>query len=102
MAFRPVDMQIMTPRMVDLSMMHQAEKERPLLEQLQMTSQQNKQIEKEKQVVRKTSKDAAMKNDADAKDKGKNSYTYHPSQKKKQTLEKEEPEISSVHLDVKI
>lgn len=104
MAIRAVDMQIMMPRMADLSVMHQAEKERPILEQLQMVSDQNKQVEHEKQVVRKTTKQSQMKNDADAKNKGKNSYTYHPGKPGRKDVKKEEsyPSQNGEHLNIKI
>ena len=105
MAIRAVDMQIMMPRMADLSVMHQAEKERPILEQLQVSTQQSKQVEQDGQVVRKTTKHSQMKNEADAKKKGKNSYTYHPSKRSGTTIQKEQ-EVSAQGddhiLDIKI
>lgn len=102
MAIRPVDMQIMMPRMADLSMIHQAEKERPVLEQLQMANQQNKQVERNAKVVQKSPKDTPMKNDADAKDKGKNTYTYHPKKRNSTEMEKEEDHPMGGRLDVKV
>lgn len=104
MAFRPVDMQIMTPRMADLSILHQAERERPVLEQMQMVAHQNKQVEKDKQVVRKTSRDSQMKNEADAKEKGKNCYTYHPGRKKGKQITRDEDYSGEGNrsLDIKI
>lgn len=104
MAIRPIDMQIMTPRMADLSMLNQAEKERPLVEQLHITAQQDKETDRNMQVVRKTPEHSQMKNDADAKDKGKNAYTYHPSKKNPAKMQKEdEVSFSGGHrLDIKI
>lgn len=104
MAIRPIDMQIMTPRMADLSMLNQAEKERPLVEQLHITGQQNKETDKNMQIVRKTPEHSQMKNDADAKDKGKNTYTYHPSKKNPGKMQKEEEaSFAGGHrLDIKI
>lgn len=90
MAIRSVDMQIMTPRMADLSILHQQEKERPLMQQLQMVAHEKKEIEHNKQVVRKTAKDSKTKNDDNAKDKGKNSYFYHRAKHNGQEITKEE------------
>lgn len=90
MAIRAVDMQIMMPRMADLSVIHQAEKEKPIVEQLHMSNQQNKQVEHDRQVVRKTTKQNQMQNEADAKKKGKNSYTYHPGKGNSQSIKKED------------
>ena len=104
MAIRPIDMQIMTPRMADLSMMNQAEKERPLVEQLHITGQQNKETDHKMHVVRKAPEHSQAKNDADAKDKGKNAYTYHPSKKNPAKMQKEEEASLSggQRLDIKI
>ncbi len=104
MAIRPIDMQIMTPRMADISMMNQAEKERPLVEQLHIASQQNKEVDRSKQVVRKTTEDSRAKNDDDAKDKGKNTYTYHPPKRKPAEGKKENECIfeGGRRLDIKI
>ena len=56
------------------------------------------------QVVRKTPEHSQMKNDADAKDKGKNTYTYHPSKKNPAKMQKEEEAsfAGGRRLDIKI
>lgn len=97
MAIRSVDMQIMTPRMADLSIMHQHEKEKPLMQQLQMVAHEKKEIEHNKQVVRKTSKHSETKNDDNAKDKGKNSYFYHKAKHSRQEITKEDEHLPEGH-----
>lgn len=102
MAIRAMDMHIMTPRMPDLSAMHHAEKQRPAVEQMQMVAHQDKQTEKNRQTVRKTSEDSKPRNDDDAKNKGKNTYTYFAGKKSGKNRIAEEGSSDEHILDIKV
>jgi hypothetical protein len=102
MAIRPLDMQVMVPKLQEVAQMKHAENQRSNLEQSHIANQNNKDIQHDQHRVKHSSEGQETDAQADAKEEGKNTYGYQPPNKKRdQTKEKKKPK--SYHkIDVRI
>lgn len=103
MAIRPLDMQVMVPKLQELAQMKQLENQKSMLDQSQINNSANKQIMHNQQSIVKSDKDEKSDNHADAKDEGKNKYGYKPpSNGKKESEPKPKPPESYHKIDIKV
>ncbi|PKM49870.1 MAG: hypothetical protein CVV02_14100 [Firmicutes bacterium HGW-Firmicutes-7] len=90
MSIRPLDMQVMVPKLQEVAQMKQMEQQRSGINQQDITHNQHKKNEKAQKSVEKTSEENLLQNQADAKDKGNNEYDSHGKKKNKNKDIKEE------------
>lgn len=103
MAIRPLDMQVMVPKLQELAQMRQLENQKATLDQNQYSNNTQKQVAHEHQSVVKSEKDEKSDNHADAKEEGQNKYGYRPPSKtKKEPDSKQKPPESYHKIDVKV
>ncbi|WZL82917.1 hypothetical protein QBE53_07340 [Vallitaleaceae bacterium 9-2] len=102
MSIRPLDMQVMVPKLQEVSQIKHAQNQRSNLEQSHIASQNEKNVQHNQKSVVKSFEDQKADQEADAKEEGKNTYGYQPPNKKqKQNKEKKKPK--SYHkIDVRI
>lgn len=81
MSIRPLDMQVMVPKMNEVAQIKNMEQQKAGINQQEIQDQQNKENIKTQQTVIKAQEDDRLENHADAKEKGKS--TYNPRKKKK-------------------
>lgn len=104
MAIRPLDMQVMIPKLQEVAHMKQIEQQKAGIHQQQIGTTIDKKNEKSQKSVEKSSEDDVARNQADAKEAGKNKYY---SNKKKKNVEKKMDENTATGLprnkiDIKI
>ncbi|MBC7959012.1 MAG: hypothetical protein H7X94_04020 [Vallitaleaceae bacterium] len=105
MAIRPLDMQVMVPKLQEVAQMKQLDQQRANLSQQDIGASFERKNEKAQQTVEKYNEEEATYNHADAKDEGKNQYTRNGQKKSKK---KTDAEIDPIHqaprhkIDVKI
>lgn len=103
MAIRPLDMQVMVPKLQELAQIRQLENQKAMLDQNQFANNTNKHITHEQQSVVKSEKDEKSDNHADAKEESQNKYGYRPpSKNKKESESKQKPPESYHKIDVKV
>lgn len=102
MAIRPLDMQVMVPKLQELSHMKQLENQKSMLDQNQIANNTNKQTTHSQQSVEKSDKDERSENHADAKEESKNKYGYKPPNKEKKEGEPKPPPKSYHKIDIKV
>ena len=102
MAIRPLDMQVMVPKLQEVAQMKHAENQRSNLEQSQIANQNEKNAQHNQQSVIKSSEGQETDQQADAKDEGKNTYGYQPP-KKNARKKRETKQPKSYHkIDVRV
>jgi len=102
MAIRPLDMQVMVPKLNEVSHMKQLENQKSMLDQSQIMNSASKQTQHTQQSVVKSDKDEKSDNHTDAKDEGKNKYGYKPPKKEKKEDEPKPPPASYHKIDIKV
>jgi hypothetical protein len=102
MAIRPIDMQVMVPKLQEVAQMRQLENQRSTLNQNQIANNTNKQTMQNQQTVIKSEKDEGSDNHADAKEESKNKYGYKPPNKEKKEEEPKPPPTSYHKIDIKV
>jgi len=102
MAIRPLDMQVMVQKLTDVAQMRQTENQRASVNQNNISSTIQHETAHNQQSVGETSKDQDAEHQADAKDEGKNKYTYNPKDIKKKDEKKDDPGSDYHKIDIKI
>lgn len=103
MAIRPLDMQVMVPKLQDVAKINQTQQQKGQVQQDQLSASQQKVTEHEKRSVGGSKEDEKARNQQDAKDEGKGGYYSDPRDKKKQEQDKESAENVPRHkIDIKI
>ena len=105
MSIRPIDNQVMIPRLQNVAQMRHAELQKSGIDQSNITNTSQKQIEHNQKSVVQSSKDQEMDHQADAKEEGKNKFASYedPSKRKHKKEAKKPPEEKSYHkIDLKI
>ncbi len=102
MPIRPLDMQVMVPKLQNVAQMKHTENQRAGVNHSNMAATTNKQNTHNQQSVMQSHKDQEMDHQTDAKDEGKNKYAYkRPTGKKKE--EKESLKEGSYNkIDIKV
>jgi hypothetical protein len=102
MALRPLDMQVMVPKLQEVAQMKHLENQRSNLEQSNIANQHNKDIQHDQHRVKHSSEGQGTDAQADAKEEGKNTYGYQAPNKKRDE-EKEKKKPKSYHkIDIRI
>lgn len=103
MAIRPLDMQVMVPKMQEVARMRQNENQKAGINQNNIATTTKNETKMSQQTVTSSGKDQEADHNADAKEESKNKYGYKPTKKKKAQDDKKPPEEGSYHkIDVKI
>lgn len=102
MPIRPLDMQVMVPRMENVARMRHAENQKAGIDQNNISATNQKQVATSQQTVVSSHKNQEMDQHQDAKEEGKNKYAYKKPDGKQH--KDEEPEVpKSYHkIDIKI
>lgn len=104
MAIRPLDMQVMIPKLQEIAHMKHLEQQKAGVNQQEIGASLGKKNEKFQKTVAKTSEDEALDHHSDAKEKGKNQY--YSAQKKDNLKNKENedtvPGLPKHKIDIKI
>lgn len=94
MQIRPLDMQVMVPKLQEVANMRQQENQKSALNQSEISNNQDKNHEKLEKSVKKTNEDELLKNNLDARDKGSNEYTSNGKNKSPKKSDKDDlPEM---------
>jgi len=103
MPIRPLDMQVMIPKLQNVAQMKHAEMQKAGIDQSNLSATSHKDIANSQETVVSTNKDQEMDHQADAKDEGKNKYMAYKKPGKKKNEEKKPPEEGSYHkIDIKV
>jgi hypothetical protein len=101
MPIRPLDMQVMLPKMQEVARMRQNENQKSGINQNNIATTTKNETKLSQKTVTSSGKDQEADNNADAKEEGKNKYGYKPTKKKKE--DNNPPIDGSYHkIDVKI
>ncbi len=74
MSIRPLDMQVMIPKLQEVAQMRQIENQKAGINQHEINHSQDKKQEKMQSMVQKSPEDSNLDNHADAKEEGKGTY----------------------------
>lgn len=103
MAIRPLDLQVMIPRLQDVSRINHLDQNKGQALQDNLASTLEKNTKHEAKTVAESKEDEKSKNQADAKDQGKNSYYSDPRDKKQKEQQQEAAENVQRHkIDIKV
>ena len=103
MAIRPLDMQVMVPKLQEVARMRQNENQKSGINQSNIATTTKHETELSQQTVRSSDKDQEADHNADAKEESKNKYGYKSSKKRKKKEANNPPKDGSYHkIDVKI
>jgi len=102
MTIRPLDMQVMIPKLQEVAKIRQTENQRAGINQSNLSDTTQKETSHTGHSVGSSHKDQETDHNADAKEESKNKYGYKPSNKKKKE-DNNPPADGSYHkIDVKI
>lgn len=104
MSIRPLDMQVMVPKIQEVAQMKHMEQQKAGVNQQDINHTQGKKNEKAQQSVEKTFEESLLQNQADAKEKGSNEYNAQGKKKKKDKDITEERTDNGIRnkIDIKI
>lgn len=103
MSIRPLDMQVMVPKLNEVAQIKHLEQQKAGINQQDISTIQDKKNDRAQKSVEKTNKEDILNNHADAKEKGKNQYNYHGKKRKnKNNINNERKSISTNRIDIKI
>lgn len=103
MSIRPLDMQVMVPKLQEVASMRHTENQKGAVSQNNIANTMKHQTEHNQQSVVKSDEDQKPDAHADAKDEGKNKYGYSkPNSQEKQDNKSSEPPRSYHKIDIQI
>lgn len=104
MPIRPLDMQVMVPKLHEVAQMKQLEHQKAGMNQQDIGHAFDKKNEKAQSTVEKTPEESLLQNKADAKEKGRNTYDAKGKKKNnKNNKENKSDDNNSGHkIDIKI
>lgn len=103
MPIRPLDMQVMVPKMQEVAKMRQNENQKSGINQNNIATTTKNETKLSQQTVTSSGKDQEADHNADAKDESKNKYGYTAMKKKKKKDDDKPKQPASYHkIDVKI
>lgn len=104
MSIRPIDMQVMVPKLQEVAQIRHAEQQRAGLAQDQSAQMTERNTIRNHQTVIKSNQDERAQNEADAREKGKNTYQAMKKQSKEQAEEeaKKKKNPSAHKIDIQI
>lgn len=103
MAIRPLDMQVMVPKLQQVANMRHAENQKGAVAQSQTANVTKHQAQMSQQTVVKSNENDKSHNQADAKEEGKNKYAYSNPTKHKEEKDKVVEKPASYHkIDISI
>ena len=103
MSIRPLDMQIMVPKLQEASSIKQMEQQKESMNQQSLAAYQDKKHQTNQHIVVHTGEEEALRDQMDAKEKSKNPYESQKHKKSKKDSSEEEEAILPVHrIDVRI
>ncbi|MDA3847377.1 MAG: hypothetical protein PF505_12680 [Vallitaleaceae bacterium] len=103
MSIRPLDMQVMIPRIQDVAKITHLDQQKGQVQQQQIADTLGKGTLQQGKTVTSSEEDEKAKNEQDAKDEGKTAYYRDPRDKKQQEQQQEQQENTSRHkIDIKV
>lgn len=99
MSIRPLDMQVMVPKLQEVSRMQHLEQQKSGVMQQEVANNMKRNTEKNQKTVNKSKEDQKSSNDADAKKEGRNKYQKTKGTNNKKKIEKSS---SNHRIDIKI
>lgn len=103
MSIRPLDMQVMVPKLNEVAQIQHLEQQKAGINQQEIGIIQDRKNDRAQKTVERTYKDDLLKNNADAKEKGKNQYYYKGRKREEQNkIKKDSRNISRNRIDIKI
>lgn len=102
MAIRPLDMQVMVPKLQEVAHMRHAENQRGTVSQNNIANTTKNNVQQNQQTVVKSNEDQKSDSQADAKEEGKNKYGYKKPNPNKKKEEVHEPPKSYHKIDIQV
>lgn len=103
MSIKPLDMQVMIPKTQKVASIRHLEQQKSNLNQEQLANTMKKEVRDKTQHVVKSNQNHKANSEADAKKKGKNSYSGQGKKKnKKTTNENKSKKTTMHHIDIRI
>ena len=104
MSIRPLDMQVMVPKLQEVAHMKQVEHQKAGLNQQEIGHNLEKKNEKAQSSVEGAPEESYLQNHADAKEKGKNTYDAKGKKKDEKNSANNKPDDnnSGHRIDIKI
>lgn len=102
MSIKPLDMQVMIPKLQEVAQMKQLEHQKAGLNQQSIGAQFEKKNEKANVTVNRPEEEKGLHNQADAKEKGKNEYYSKNKKRENNEKEKQEIKLRKNRIDIKI
>jgi len=98
-----MDLQVMIPKLQDVSRMSHLDQQKGQVQQQQIAGTLDKGTLQQGKTVTSSEEDEKAKNEQDAKDEGKSAYYRDPRDKKQQEQQQEQQENASRHkIDIKV
>lgn len=101
MAIRPLDMQVMVPKIPEVGKINRLQQNNTALSQQQLQQHAAKDLQKQHQTVNKSGKDEKTRNNDDPRNKGKNSFQHKDGAKDKKQ-EANTSALSDHKIDIRV
>lgn len=101
MSIRPIDMQVMVPKLQEISRLNHLDQQKGNVNQHQIANTLSKENQKKQRSVAKSHGEENLKNNADAKDKGHNQY-YSDGKRQNKPKKENTSRFSRHKIDIKI
>lgn len=104
MSIRPLDMQVMIPKIHEVAQLKHLENQKAGINQQEIGHAFDKKNEKAQSSIEKTQEESLLQNHSDAKEKGNNAYEakHKKNKKEKSTESKPDDTSSGQKIDIKI
>ncbi|MBN2222646.1 MAG: hypothetical protein JW708_10605 [Vallitaleaceae bacterium] len=103
MSMKPLDLQVMVPKLQEVAAMKQMENHRIANTESLLMNAVEKNIQKDRETVSKTAENQSAQSHMDAKEEGSNNYTYSKKSLKKAKKTDDPPPDESYHkIDIKV
>lgn len=104
MAIRPLDMQVMIPKLQDVTRMTHLDQQKGQVMQENIANTMQKETDMQGHTVVQSNEEEKTRNEQDAKEQGKNAYYRDPRERKKEQNDQDKDEVpASYHkIDIKI
>jgi hypothetical protein len=102
MAIRPLDMQVMIPKIPEVAKTNRLDPHKASLAQQQLQNNQQKVHDLDQKKVSRSTENEKARNDDDAKDKGKNKYQHSSESGDNKSKEHNNNKAKSHKIDIRI
>jgi phage-related minor tail protein len=103
MPIRPIDLQVAIPKLPEVSRMNHLEQQKAGLHEQQGSRATDKSADKQNRTVLESQKDSSTNSEADARKKGRNSYSGNNQRRNSKEVEPvKQPPKSDHKIDIRI